>query len=87
MPLPVDGNDSLRYGDRCEPKCGLAPRLEALPQFGKSPSSSRGVRDKSLTPPPLRNYHYHQPPVRLLVLSFVWKTLSCGRSFLFFAIL
>jgi len=31
---------------------GLAPRLEALPQFGKSPSSPRGVNAKALTPPP-----------------------------------
>jgi len=44
----------LRGGDRSEPECGLEPRLEALPQFGKSPSSSRGVRAKALTPPALR---------------------------------
>jgi len=31
---------------------GLAPRLEALPQFGKSPSSPRGVMAKAITPPP-----------------------------------
>ncbi|WP_169751870.1 hypothetical protein [Companilactobacillus heilongjiangensis] len=36
--------------ERFEPKFGLEPRFEALPQFGKSPKSSCGVRAKALTP-------------------------------------
>ena len=55
MPPPVVSN-VVRYGDRSEPKCGLDPRLEALPKTGKSPSSSRGVTAEAVTPPPLLDY-------------------------------
>ena len=51
--MPPSGISKFyRYGDRFEPECGLEPRLEALPQFGQSPSSPRGVMAKAITPPP-----------------------------------
>ena len=51
--MPPSGISKFyRYGDRFEPKCGLEPKLEALPQFDQSPSSPRGVMAKAITPPP-----------------------------------
>ncbi len=55
LPPPVVSN-IVRCGDRSEPEYGLEPRLEALPWFGKSPSSSRGVMAEAITPPPLLDY-------------------------------
>ena len=40
------------YADRLEPKFGLDPRFEALPQTGKSPNSPGGVMAKAITPHP-----------------------------------
>ena len=40
------------YADRFEPECGLEPRFESLPQFGKYPNSPGGVIAKAITPQP-----------------------------------
>ena len=40
------------YADRPEPKSGLEPRFEALPQTGKSPNTPGGVIAKAITPQP-----------------------------------
>ena len=44
------------YADRPEPKNGLEPRFEALPQTGKSPNTPGGVTAKAVTPHPQRVY-------------------------------
>jgi len=38
--------------DRPEPKSGLEPRFEALPQNGKSPNTPGGVMAEAITPLP-----------------------------------
>ena len=67
---PVVSN-IVRYGDRSKPKCGLEPRFEALPQFGKSPNSSRGVMAKAITPPPQQDYITDN----LRMILYLWMIL------------